>query len=223
MNFKKLSLLSASTICTILAGCAAMNPGNNDNYQAKNTPEKMTWANSNNPNAFHNNYNPNVAEPNIDEKIALFAEKVKNQLTLLNKLKQNLPLQSPEEIVHNNDLDARTKTVIAKEEVNTPIAVATKDLPPNPVVKAVEHNFDAKLKITWENNSLDTLLQKMASEVNYEFKIVKPTNVQSRNINFLSKEEAIKDILFRIANQVDGFADVIVSHKDKIITLKYKN
>ena len=152
---------------------------------------------------------------NMDKKIWDASQTINKQLDLLVKLetKSNQTISHPSPIVHNLEMDARGKDVkfLPKPAV-----------PPKPIVLSAKEKFEHRVDIRWYNESVDEVVKRLSTAVNYEFVVSRPADKKAKMINFVATNQAIGDVFAHLGNNIDSFADIAVDHKTQKITLTYK-
>lgn len=145
----------------------------------------------------------------VDQKILDAANEVKGQLALLVKLERGDLVGPAQTVRHNQNLDARNPA----------------DKPGMPYSGQAGFNsaeWATRVNIKWKNNGVDLLLSKIAQAVGYSFSVRAQSGVAMKNIDMSFDAEPLSEVVKKISTSVDSFADVSVSHKNKTITLIYR-
>ena len=83
----------------------------------------------------------------------------------------------------------------------------------------IAENLDKKVRINWNGNPSD-LLRTLANKIGFSYYTV--GSVQPLKVRVVANNESIKTVLGRVAESIDGKADVKVDISKKTIQLIYR-
>ena len=147
----------------------------------------------------------------LESKLATEAKTVNDQLFLLMRLEKGESVPAPEMAPHNQDMDAR------KIDTNYKLAYNNENGKPGNLAKD-NNPFHKKVRIEWNDNSLNTLVNNVATAVGYDFSVV--GSKKDMKVSLVAKDVTLEDLLKQIAQEDP--VQIAVSHKNRTITLIYK-
>lgn len=150
-------------------------------------------------------------QENLESKLATEAKTVNDQLFLLMRLEKGESVPAPEMAPHNQDMDAR------KIDPSYKAAYNNENGKPGNLAKD-SNPFHKKVKIEWSDNSLNTLVNNVATAVGYDFSVV--GSKKDMKVSLVANNISLEDLLKQIAQE--NPVQIAVSHKNKTITLIYK-
>lgn len=85
----------------------------------------------------------------------------------------------------------------------------------------IAQKLDAKMNITWNDDAAD-LLRDISNRIGFSYYTVGSSNGINTKVKINARNETVKTILGRVAEQIDGKADVKVDIAQKTIKLVYR-
>lgn len=150
-------------------------------------------------------------QENLQSRLATEAKTVNDQLFLLMRLEKGESVPAPEMAPHNQNMDAR------KIDPNYKLAYNNENGKPANLAQDT-NAFHKKVKIQWDDNSLNTLVNNVANAVGYDFSVV--GSKKDMKVTLSANNVTLEDLLKQIAQE--NPVQIAVSHKNKTITLIYK-